>query len=103
MRVQIVDLGRGAMRKLADAIAHPEGLRPVTTMLRPELVVRESSGGGPGRALAAGGPATSDRVHDEHDGHRHESRTGGARRPAVAATTPSQGRRARGRTTAARR
>jgi LacI family transcriptional regulator len=42
MRVQIVELGRGAVAQLSAAIAHPESTRVVTTTLRPELVVRES-------------------------------------------------------------
>jgi LacI family transcriptional regulator len=103
MRVQIVELGRGAVVQLAGAIAHPEGRRPVTTMLRPELVVRESSGGGAARGVVNHGQATSDRAHDERDGHRKESRTRGARRPAVPAATPAQGRQARRRAPAARR
>jgi LacI family transcriptional regulator len=46
MRVQIVELGRGAVEQLAAAIAQPDA-RPVTTTLRPELVVRESCGAPP--------------------------------------------------------
>jgi LacI family transcriptional regulator len=103
MRVEIVELGRGAMLQLADAIARPEGRRPVTTMLRPELVVRESSRGAPARGLVNQAPAASDRVHDERDGHRKQSRTPDARRRAAATTTRPQRRRAGRRTSAAKR
>ena len=44
MRVRIAELGRGAVSRLAEAIAHPEAVHAVTTLLRPDLVVRDSCG-----------------------------------------------------------
>lgn len=66
MRVQIVELGRGAVQQLAAAIEHPDQRRPVTTLLRPELVVRESSGSRDGEpddthAVASKKPSRGDR------------------------------------------
>jgi LacI family transcriptional regulator len=46
MRVPIVELGRGAVTRLAEVVAHPDA-RPVATTLEPELVVRDSSGAAP--------------------------------------------------------
>lgn len=61
MHVQIVELGRGAVNQLATAIAHPDTTRPTTTTLHPELVVRESCGGGapPSRSSDGGGQDAS--------------------------------------------
>jgi LacI family transcriptional regulator len=43
MRVRIAELGRAAVNRLAEAIAHPEA-SPTITLLRPDLVVRDSCG-----------------------------------------------------------
>ena len=51
MRVPIVELGRGAVAQLAQAIERPE-TRAVTTTFRPELVARDSTAA-PSRARAA--------------------------------------------------
>jgi LacI family transcriptional regulator len=65
MRVQIVELGRGAVTQLAAAIAQPESPRAVTTTLRPELVIRESSGAATARAQPTHRQPVSDGGHDE--------------------------------------
>jgi LacI family transcriptional regulator len=50
MRVQIVELGRGAVTELAAVIAHPGTARALTSRLSPELVIRESCGAAGPRA-----------------------------------------------------
>ena len=50
MRVQIVELGRGAVTQLAAAIADAEFTQVIATTLQPELVVRESCGTAESRA-----------------------------------------------------
>jgi LacI family transcriptional regulator len=45
MRVPIVELGRGAVLRLAQAIADPTAKPPPPTRIEPELVIRESCGG----------------------------------------------------------
>jgi LacI family transcriptional regulator len=97
MRVPIVDLGHGAVTRLAAAIAHPEA-RPTVTTLPTELVVRGSS------AAATAAPTTT---RPSGDGGPHvqdpkrTDRVRGERRPATPAASRSpaaQGRRARRRT-----
>jgi LacI family transcriptional regulator len=44
-RVRISDLGRRALERLAGVIEHPDGVDLSPEIARPELVVRESSGG----------------------------------------------------------
>jgi LacI family transcriptional regulator len=65
MRVQIVELGRGAVTQLAAAIAHPGTTRPVTTRLRPELIVRDSCGAAGPRAQSITRTTDTDGGHDE--------------------------------------
>ena len=65
MRVPIVELGRGAVTQLAAAIAHPGGARPVTTKIRPELIVRESCGASGPRAQSLNRTTNTDGGHDE--------------------------------------
>ena len=64
MRVQIVELGRGAVTQLAAAIAQPGRARPVTTKLRPELIVRESCGAAGPRAQSLNRTTDTDGGHD---------------------------------------
>jgi LacI family transcriptional regulator len=44
MRVPIFELGRGAVRRLADAIADTDGAPPAPSAYEPELVIRDSCG-----------------------------------------------------------
>src|SRR6185436_8201905 len=67
MRVRIAELGRGAMNQLAEAIAYPETARPVTTLLRPDLVVRDSCGAVVTRAPSPHRQPVSDGGHDGTD------------------------------------
>jgi LacI family transcriptional regulator len=53
VRVRIAELGRCAVGQLAEAIAHPDARRAVTTMLRPDLVVRESCGAARARSSSS--------------------------------------------------
>jgi LacI family transcriptional regulator len=73
MRVRIAELGRGAVSRLAEAIAHPEATHTVTTMFRPDLVVRDSCGAVVTRAPSPHRKPVSDGGHDGTD-HRTESR-----------------------------
>jgi LacI family transcriptional regulator len=103
MRVPIVELGRGAVTRLAAAIAEPGTVHAVTETLSPELVVRESCGTAPSRAKSinrqAGDGDHDDQQHPRND-PRTRPRTRGERRPAAAPapSTPSPRRRARSRT-----
>jgi LacI family transcriptional regulator len=103
MRVPIVELGRGAVTRLAAAIAEPGTAHAVTETLSPELVVRESCGTAPSRAKSinrqAGDGDHDDQQHPRND-PRTRPRTRGERRPAAAQAppTPSPRRRARRRT-----
>ncbi len=99
MRVPIVELGRGAVTRLAAAIAEPGTARAVTTTLAPELVVRESCDAAPSRAKSINRRA-GDGDHDDQQHPRNDPRTRGERRPAAAAAppTPPPRRRARRRT-----
>ncbi|HEU4730387.1 MAG TPA: LacI family DNA-binding transcriptional regulator, partial [Kofleriaceae bacterium] len=81
MRVPIVELGRGAVERLAAAIAAPGVARPVTRTISPALVVRESCGAGP-HAQSTDRPA-GDGGLDEQQQPRTEPRSRGARRPAA--------------------
>jgi LacI family transcriptional regulator len=65
MRVRIAELGRGAMNRLAEAIAHPEATHTVTALLRPDLVVRDSCGAVITRAPSPNRQTVSDGGHDE--------------------------------------
>jgi LacI family transcriptional regulator len=87
MRVQIVELGRGAVTQLAAAIAAPDTTRPITTMLRPELVVRESCGATSPRPQPNRQPV-SDGGHDEPSHQRSESRTRAEPRQRARAARP---------------
>lgn len=73
VRVRIAELGRCAVSQLAEAIAHPEAARAITTMLRPDLVVRESCGAARARSSFSHRQPVSDRGHDDTD-PRLESR-----------------------------
>jgi LacI family transcriptional regulator len=64
VRVRIAELGRCAVSQLAEAIAHPEAARAVTTMLRPDLVVRESCGAARARSSSSHRQPVSDGGHD---------------------------------------
>jgi LacI family transcriptional regulator len=103
MRVPIVELGRGAVTRLAAAIAEPGTVHAVTETLSPGLVVRESCGTAPSRAKSinrqAGDGDHDDQQHPRND-PRTRPRTRGERRPAAAPapSTPSPRRRARSRT-----
>jgi LacI family transcriptional regulator len=96
MRVSIVELGRGAVSRLAAAIAQPD-TRATSTTLEPELVVRDSSGAHRPRAPATRSPRDGD-PHDPHS--RNESPIRDERRPAAAvpSSSPPLRRRARRRT-----
>jgi LacI family transcriptional regulator len=85
MRVPIVDLGRNAFEQLATAIASPGTTRPVTTWLRPQLVVRESCGAASVRA-----PARSPATDGGHDVQPRSRRPGGK-----APARPASGGRSR--------
>jgi len=74
MRVQIVELGRGAFNQLAAAIAHPGTTRPVTTRLRPELIIRESCGAAGPRAQSLNRTTDTDGGHDEQPRPRSKRR-----------------------------
>jgi LacI family transcriptional regulator len=73
MRVRIAELGRGAVSRLAEAIAHPEAVHAVTTLLRPDLVVRDSCGAVVTLAPSPHRQPGSDGGHDGTD-HGTESR-----------------------------
>jgi LacI family transcriptional regulator len=91
MRVRIAELGRGAVSRLADAIAHPQAAHAVTTLFRPDLVVRDSCGAVITRAPSPHRQPVSDRGHDGMD-HRTESRER-SDRPPPAAPRPRRKRR----------
>ncbi|HEX2686817.1 MAG TPA: LacI family DNA-binding transcriptional regulator [Kofleriaceae bacterium] len=74
MRVQIVELGRGAVRQLAATIAAP-GTKRAITRFQPELVVRESCGTADRRAQVVNPPPVRDGDHDAQMPPRHDSRT----------------------------
>jgi len=84
MRIPIVELGRGAVMELANAIAH-RATRPVTTMFHPELVVRESCGSSSQAPLRTRKPASD----GGHDGHEPRSSS------SVRTTRPRPSRRAK--------
>jgi len=91
MRVPIVELGRGAVTRLAAAIAAPGIARAVTTTLSPELVVRESCGAAPARTTSSDRRA-GDGGHDDQQQPRNDPRTRPTRderRPAAAAAPPT--------------
>ncbi len=67
MRVRIAELGRGAVGRLAEMIAHPEAARPAATLLRPDLVVRDSCGAVVTRAPSSPRQPVSDGGHDGTD------------------------------------
>ncbi|HWO25369.1 MAG TPA: LacI family DNA-binding transcriptional regulator [Kofleriaceae bacterium] len=73
VRVRIAELGRCAVSQLAEAIAHPEAARAITTMLRPDLVVRESCGAARARSSFSHRQPVNDGGHDGTD-PRLESR-----------------------------
>ena len=73
MRVRIAELGRGAVSRLAEAIAHPEAAHAVTTLFKPDLVVRDSCGAVLTRAPSSHRQPVSDRGQHGTD-HRTESR-----------------------------
>jgi LacI family transcriptional regulator len=75
MRVQIVELGRGAVTQLAAEIAGPDTARPATIKFLPKLVVRESCGTAVPRTRPVERPSVRDGGHDEQQDHRNESRT----------------------------
>jgi LacI family transcriptional regulator len=85
MRVQIVELGRGAVVQLAAAIAQPDTTRAVTTLLRPELVVRESCGATSQHPQPDRQPI-SDGGHDESSHPRSEPRSRAEPRRSTRAT-----------------
>jgi LacI family transcriptional regulator len=95
MRVRITELGRGAMNQLAGLISHPEAEHPVTTLLRPDLVVRDSCGAVITRAPSPHRQPVSDGGHDETE-HRSESHEH-SDRPAPRGARP-RSRRARRKT-----
>ena len=64
VRVRIAELGRCAVGQLAEAIAHPEVARAVVTMLRPDLVVRESCGAARARSSSLHRQPVSDGGQD---------------------------------------
>lgn len=74
MRVRIAELGRGAVNRLAEAIARPEAPRGVTTSLRPDLVIRDSCGAVVLRAPPLPRQPVSDGGHDGTAPHGIESR-----------------------------
>jgi LacI family transcriptional regulator len=74
MRVRITELGRGAVDRLAEAIAAPGAVRGSTTLFRPDLIVRDSCGAVVTRTPPLS-PQPADRGHDGTDHHhRIESR-----------------------------
>ncbi len=86
MRVRISELGRNAMNRLAEAIAHPEATHAVTTMLRPDLVVRDSCSAVITRAPSTHRQAVNDGGNDESNQRsepepRSKRRVSRARRP----------------------
>jgi len=86
MRVPIVELGRGAVTRLAAVIAHPD-TRPTATTLEPQLIARESSGAAQPRASRSRPPRDGDPDGDPHDqGSQRPQSLIGARRPASAAS-----------------
>jgi LacI family transcriptional regulator len=102
MRVQIVELGRGAVTRLAAVIAQPRITPATTTTLLPELVVRESCGTAKPRAQAVKRQSARDTTtpaiegHDEQPHHRNDARTRSSHAPA-ARPAPSARRHTRRR------
>jgi len=75
MRVQIVELGRGAVNRLAAEIAAPDTPRAATIKFLPELVVRESCGPAEPRTQPVERASVRDGGQDEQPHHRKQSRT----------------------------
>ena len=73
MRVRIAELGRGAMNRLAEAIAHPEATHALTALLRPDLVVRDSCGAVITHAPSLHRQPVSDGGHDGTDSRSEPS------------------------------
>jgi LacI family transcriptional regulator len=94
MRVRIAELGRGAVSRLAEAIAHPEAVAAVTTLFKPDLVVRDSCGAVVTLAPSPNRQPVSDGGHDATD-HGTESRESRGRsdRPRPAAPRSRKKRR----------
>lgn len=67
MRVRIADLGRAAVHRLGERIARPGAARPGTSLLRPDLVVRDSCGAVLTRAPSSPPQPVSDGGHDGTD------------------------------------
>jgi len=93
MRVRIAELGRGAVSRLAEAIAHPGATYAVTTLFRPDLVVRDSCGAVITRAPSLPRQPVTDGGHDGTD-HPTESRER-RDRPRPTARRPRKKRRRR--------
>ncbi|HET7501161.1 MAG TPA: LacI family DNA-binding transcriptional regulator, partial [Kofleriaceae bacterium] len=85
MRVPIVELGRGAVERLAAAIAAPGVARPVVRTISVELIVRESCGARP-HAKSIDRPAGDGGI-DEQQQPRNPPRSR-ARPPAAAPASP---------------
>jgi LacI family transcriptional regulator len=92
MHVPIVELGRGAVTRLAESIARPEARASAAT-LPTELVIRESSGTTPARVPSSSRPPRDGGPHDPPAQH-NQPRTRGARH---AAPPSGAGRRRRAR------
>jgi len=95
MRVQIVELGRGAVTQLAAEIAAPAPPRAATIKFLPELVVRESCGTAVSRTQPVERPSVRDGGQDEQQHHRNESRTRTKPSPPTRTARPTQARRRR--------
>lgn len=91
MRVRIAELGRSAVHRLAEAIADPAGARPVASVLRPDLVVRDSCGAIVTRAPELPQPV-SDGGHDATEPRRQPRRRTPRGKPA-----PTRSRKQRAR------
>ena len=94
MHVPIVELGRGAVSRLAEYIARPES-RAAAATLPTELVIRESSGTTPARVPSSSRPPRDGGPHDQPV-QRNQPRTRGAR-PAPPPSVSGRRRRARPR------
>ena len=95
MRVQIVELGHGAVTQLAREIAGPDTARPATIKFLPKLVVRESCGAAVPGTQPVERRSVRDGGHDEQQDRRHESRTRRAHTPPV--RPPRSGRSGKAR------
>jgi LacI family transcriptional regulator len=92
MRVRIAELGRAAVHQLVERVARPHAARPGTTLLRPDLVVRDSCGAVLTRAPSSATKPVSDGGHDGTD-PRIEAREPRGRRRRL--PRPRRPRRAR--------